>query len=169
MTYIPAQCFIQKEMPLTRVPEGSRDIPHTVRGGLCRAAQAGGSPSALRGALRGAPRGVPTLAGPVGSPGTGALLEQRLPKERRFLESKGLGARAACESCREAEVICWETLRASPEPPFFQGPAQRSVSSWINSSVGQAVLASTEQASTGRCSTASVSGASHRNRVPMQG
>lgn len=118
----------------------------------------------------GAPKGAPALAGPGDSPGAGAaaaLLEQRLPKERRFLESKGLGARAVCEPCREAEVICWETLCVSPEPPFFQGPAQRLVSLWTNSSVGQAELASTEQAGrglpgAGSCGMASMLGASRQ-------
>lgn len=37
-TYIPTRFFIPKEMPLTEVPEGSRDIPHTAWGGPCRAA-----------------------------------------------------------------------------------------------------------------------------------
>lgn len=128
-----------------------RDVPHTVWGELCSMAQAGSSPSALGGA--------PVLAGPVGSPGAGAapaLLEQRLPKERSFLESKGLRAGAVCEPCWEAEVISWEIL-CSPEPPLLQGPAQRPVSSGKNSSVGQAELESAEQGSWG---SASVSGAS---------
>ncbi|KAM6052760.1 uncharacterized protein LJ206_016055 isoform 1-T1 [Theristicus caerulescens] len=121
--------------------------------------------------LRRRPARCPAPAGPAGSPGAGAaaaLLEQRLPEERRFLESKGLGAGAVCEPCREAEVICWETRRVSPEPPFFQGSAQRPVSSWTNSSVGQAELASTEQGGrrllgAGRRGTASVLGASRQH------
>lgn len=95
----------------------------------------------------------------MGSPGAGAapaLLEQRLPKERRFLESKGLRAGAVCEPCWEAEVIRWEML-CSVEPPFLQGPAQCPVSSSTNSSVGQAELESAEQGSWG---SASMSGAS---------
>lgn len=129
-------------------PQG---IPHTVWGNLCSTAQAGSSHSALRGAR------VP--AGPVGSPGAGAapaLLEQRLPKERHFLESKGLRAGAVCEPCWEAEVIRWEML-CSPEPPFLQGPAQRPVSSGTNSSVGQAEQESAEQ---GSWASASMAGAS---------
>lgn len=157
-------------MGILGVATGSRDVPHTVWGDLCSMTQAGGSPSALRGA--------PAPAGPVGSPGAGAapaLLEQRLPKERRFLESKGLRAGAVCEPCWEAEVIRWEMLH-SLEPPFLQGPAQRPVSSGTNSSVGQAELENAEQGSWG---SASVSGASWLQpcactrvtnpRVPRQG
>lgn len=68
-------------------------------GSLCRAAQAGGTLGTLR--------NVPTLAGPLGSPVAGILLEQRLPKERSFLESKGLGVGLCVSPAgREAEVIC---------------------------------------------------------------
>lgn len=145
----PEQC---SQVGHTHKGDGDpRDVPHTVWGELCSMAQAGSSPSALGGA--------PVLAGPVGSPGAGAapaLLEQRLPKERSFLESKGLRAGAVCEPCWEAEVIRWEML-CSPEPPLLQGPAQRPVSSGKNSSVGQAELESAEQGSWG---SASVSGAS---------
>lgn len=150
----------RRRCPLPGVAEGSRDIPHAMWGDPRRAARAGSSP--------GTPRGAPVPTGPLVSPGAApALLEQRLPEERRFLESKGLRTGAACEPCREAEITCWETLCVLPEPPFFQCPAQHPVSSWTNSSVGQAELASTKQASrgllgAGRHDTASVLGASRQ-------
>lgn len=138
-------------MGILRVAMGSRDVSHKVWGDLCGMVQAGSSPSALRGS--------PMPASPMGSPGAGAapaLLEQRLPKERHFLESKGLRAGAVCEPCWEAEVIRWEML-GSLEPPFLQGPAQRPVSSGTNSSVGQAELESAEQGSWGSASMAGAS------------
>lgn len=59
----------------------------------CRAAQPGGPLST--------PRCAPMQAGSVGSPGAAAtLVEQRLPKERRFLQSEGLRAAGVCEPCR---------------------------------------------------------------------
>lgn len=95
--------FIPKEMTFTG---RSRGAGAPVRGCLVplRDAWAGSFP--------GTPKGAPTPVGPMGSPGAIAgLLEQRLPEERRFLASKGLGTRAVWDASWKAEVICWEMLR----------------------------------------------------------
>lgn len=100
VTYI--RSFIPEEMTFTRGAKGSR-VP--VQGCLVPPwdAQAGGFP--------GTPKGAPGPVGPRGSPGAAAaLVEQRLPEERRFLASKGLGTGAVREACWEAEVICCEML-----------------------------------------------------------
>lgn len=160
MTHTRAAFFIPKEMPFTRGGRGEQEYSsHNVGGPLqgCPGWQ-----------LPWHPQRCPCPDGSLGSSGAAAaLLEQRLPEERRFLESKGLRTGAACEPCREAEIICWETLCVLPEPPFFQCPAQHPISSWTNSSVGQGELASTEQAGrglqgAGRRNTASVLGASRQ-------
>lgn len=83
-------------------PEGDALYQGWPRGVGTFFTQCGGTRAGLpRPAAPPAPQEVsPCQRVPRAPPGPGplaALLEQRLPKERRFLESKGLGAGAACE------------------------------------------------------------------------
>lgn len=118
--------FTPRAMLFLGVVKGSRDICGTLAG----------LPSPV---APSAPRDVPpcrrVLWGPPG------LLQpwwnKGFPKKGASCRAKDSGLRV-CVSPAGTEVICWETLPAPPEPPLFQSPAQRLVSSCTKGSVGQA-------------------------------